>query len=135
MEPPIDKPVDSAVSERTLLVLNTIGRNIRRLRLEGGLTLQALAERTGLSPSMLSLLERGMGALLDRPASHGDDMVSRRADELVFQTEAGVMRRGLNHDQVRNIEIAINEYAPAPATRRSLRGRRTTSSASSLTAA
>src|SRR5271165_1488673 len=45
--------------EETADVLATIGRNIRRLRNERGLTLQALADQTQLSASMLSLLERG----------------------------------------------------------------------------
>jgi transcriptional regulator with XRE-family HTH domain len=36
-----------------------VGNRIREMRVERNLTLQALAERTGLSSSMLSLVERG----------------------------------------------------------------------------
>jgi transcriptional regulator with XRE-family HTH domain len=39
--------------------LAAIGNRIRDLRGQKGLTLQALSEQTGLSPSMLSLVERG----------------------------------------------------------------------------
>jgi quercetin dioxygenase-like cupin family protein len=112
-------------------VLSTIGRNIRKLRTEGGMTLQGLADRTKLSPSMLSLLERGktgpsigtlvviaaslgaqMSDLMGHAGSASDDMVSRVRDQPVIQTQPGVKRRILKQDQARAIEIAINEYEP-----------------------
>jgi transcriptional regulator with XRE-family HTH domain len=126
-----DSLADGGVAEKTLNVLNTIGRNIRALRIDAGLTLQALADRTGLSPSMLSLLERGktgpsigtlvviasalgaqMSDLLDQVEAPEDSPVSRVEDQAVFRTEAGVTRRVLKHDRIRNIEIAMNEYEP-----------------------
>jgi transcriptional regulator with XRE-family HTH domain len=118
-------------NNETAGVLSTIGRNIRQLRVEKGMTLQALADLTGLSPSMLSLLERGrtgpsigtlvvvasaLGAqtsdLLGRLEGGLEDPVSRAADQRAFQTSAGVTRRILKQDQARGIEIAINDYRP-----------------------
>ncbi|MBV9236152.1 MAG: helix-turn-helix transcriptional regulator [Xanthobacteraceae bacterium] len=106
--------------EETADVLATIGRNIRRLRNERGLTLQALADQTQLSASMLSLLERGktgpsigtlvviasalgaqMSDLIDGERAAADDMVSRFADQPVVETAAGVTRRILRHDRAR----------------------------------
>jgi len=115
-------------------VLATIGRNIRRLRSEQGLTLQVLAKRTRLSPSMLSLLERGktgpsigtlvviasalgaqMSDLLEGDGGADDDVVSRVADQRVYETAAGVTRRILKHDRVRGVEVAMNIYKPGTA--------------------
>jgi transcriptional regulator with XRE-family HTH domain len=120
--------------DETALVLLAIGRNIRRLRGEKALTLQMLAEQTGLSPSMLSLLERGktgpsigtlvviasalgaqMSELMDQADPKDDGVVSRVADQPVFETGAGVLRRILKHDRAMGVEIAINEYAPGTA--------------------
>lgn len=111
--------------------LATIGARIRQFRIQKALTLQALGRVTGLSPSMLSLVERGktspsIGTLIvvcsalevhmsdlvaieDRTAR---DPVSRLGEQPVFQTSAGVRRRVLRADHVRGVEIAVNEYAP-----------------------
>ena len=85
----MDKLLEESVDDRTAGVLNTIGRNIRQLRMERSLTLQALAEHTGLSPSMLSLLERGktgpsIGTLVVIAASLGAQM-----SDLMDQTGSG----------------------------------------------
>jgi transcriptional regulator with XRE-family HTH domain len=120
--------------DETALVLLAIGRNIRRLRGEKGLTLQMLAEQTGLSPSMLSLLERGktgpsigtlvviasalgtqMSELMDQTTQTEGGVVSRVADQPVFETAAGVLRRILKHDRALGVEIAVNEYLPGTA--------------------
>lgn len=117
--------------EKTAGVLATIGRNIRQLRMDKGMTLQALAEQTELSASMLSLLERGktgpsigtlvvvasalgaqMSDLLDNSGAAEDDPVSYARDQQVFTTENGVTRRILKRDRVRGVEIAMNEYEP-----------------------
>jgi transcriptional regulator with XRE-family HTH domain len=110
--------------------LTTIGARIRQFRTQKGLTLQALGRLTGLSPSMLSRVERGktspsIGTLIvicaalevhmsdllarDRPAP---DPVSRVGEQPAFQTSMGVLRRVLRADHLRGVEIAINEYAP-----------------------
>jgi transcriptional regulator with XRE-family HTH domain len=121
-------------ADETADVLATIGRNIRQLRSEKGLTLQVLAERTRLSPSMLSLLERGktgpsigtlvviasaLGAqtsdLLAGDRGAADDIVSRVTDQRVYETAAGVTRRILKQDRARGVEIAINIYKPGTA--------------------
>ena len=111
--------------------LATIGARIRQFRTQKGLTLQALGRVTGLSPSMLSLVERGktspsIGTLIaicsalevhmsDLLAPHPVkvDPVSRVAEQAVFRTTEGVQRRILRDDRLNGVEIAINEYAPA----------------------
>jgi transcriptional regulator with XRE-family HTH domain len=114
-------------------VLASIGQNVRRLRTEKGFTLQALAKRTRLSPSMLSLVERGkagssigtlmvlasaldveMGDLLGESARE-DDLVSRVKSQRVVETADGVSRRIVRNDRQRGVEIAVNEYRPATA--------------------
>ena len=111
--------------------LATIGARIRQFRTQKGLTLQALGRITGLSPSMLSLVERGktspsigtlivicsalevhMSDLVAMDERSARDPVSRVDAQPVFQTSAGVLRRVLRADHVRGLEIAINEYAP-----------------------
>jgi transcriptional regulator with XRE-family HTH domain len=111
--------------------LATIGARIRQFRSQKGLTLQGLGRVTGLSPSMLSLVERGktspsigtlivicsalevhMSDLVAVEERTARDPVSRLAEQPVFQTSAGVLRRVLRADHVRGLEIAINEYAP-----------------------
>jgi len=107
-----------------------IGNRIRDLRRLKGMTLQALAAGTGLSLSMLSLVERGktspsigtliaissaldvhMGDLLAPAAKAPHEPVSRAKDQPVFQTPEGVRRRILRDDRQNGVEIAINEYA------------------------
>ncbi len=111
--------------------LQAIGSRIRGLRSSRDLTLQELGELTGLSASMLSLVERGktspsIGTLVaisyalgvhmrdlvsgDRPTE--PDPVSRRDDQPEFHTPSGVRRRVLRDDRQRGLEVAINEYAP-----------------------
>jgi transcriptional regulator with XRE-family HTH domain len=106
--------------------LVTIGARIRQFRTKKGLTLQALGRITGLSPSMLSLVERGktspsIGSLIVVCSAlevHMSDLVavedgsSRVAEQPVFQTSTGVVRRVLRADHLRGVEIALNEYAP-----------------------
>ena len=130
----MNKIAEVSPGGETADVLATIGRNIRALRNERGLTLQALAEQTRLSPSMLSLLERGktgpsigtlvviasalgaqMSDLLDSNRANGDDIVSRAADQRVYETAAGVTRRILRQDRTRGVEIAMNVYKPGTA--------------------
>jgi transcriptional regulator with XRE-family HTH domain len=111
--------------------LVAIGSRIRSVRSSRNLTLQELGELTGLSASMLSLVERGktspsIGTLVaisyalgvhmrdlvsgDRPAE--PDPVSRREEQPEFHTPSGVRRRVLRDDRQRGLEVAINEYAP-----------------------
>ena len=119
------------ISVETADTLETIGARIRDLRTKKDQTLQTLAGLTGLSPSMLSLVERGktspsigtlivIASALDVHMSdllaedHGDSRnpVSRASEQPIFETTQGVLRRVLREDRTRGAEIAINEYAP-----------------------
>jgi transcriptional regulator with XRE-family HTH domain len=110
-------------------VLKTIGKAVRRLRAEKGLTLQVLSKRSNLSVSMLSLIERGkagpsigslvvlasvleveMTDLLGNGAPKEDKLVSRSKDQKSVQTSDGVTRRIVKTDPTHGLEIAINEY-------------------------
>ena len=107
-----------------------IGNRIRRLRTLKSMPLRALADATGLSMSMLSLVERGktspsIGTLIAICSAldvHMVDLlapahqlpvepVSRAADQAVFRTDEGVQRRILRDDRSNGVEIAINQYA------------------------
>lgn len=113
-------------------VLTTIGLTIRRLRIEKGMTLRNLAERTRLSASMISLLERGraspsigtmvvlahtfgvdMAALLGPDVVRNNhDIVSRAKSQRRIRTGGGVTRRIVKIDDKRALEISINEFDP-----------------------
>lgn len=118
-------------SAQALDTLAAIGRRIRELRARQGMTLLTLGEMTGLSSSMLSLVERGktspsIGTLIVICSAlkvHMTDLLGKEerpaplpvipvADQPVFTTPEGVSRRILGDDRVRGIEIAINEYEP-----------------------
>lgn len=122
----VSRPLDSA--EDTIAL---IGNRIRDLRTMKSMPLRALAESTGLSMSMLSLVERGktspsigtliaicsaldvhMGDLLAPAKLVPVEPVSRVADQPVLQTKDGVERRILRDDRLNGVEIAINQYAP-----------------------
>jgi transcriptional regulator with XRE-family HTH domain len=108
-----------------------IGTRIRDIRTMKSMPLRALAESTGLSMSMLSLVERGktspsIGTLIAICSAldvHMADLlapanlvrvspVSRVAEQPVLQTREGVERRILRDDRANGVEIAINQYAP-----------------------
>ena len=120
--------VGTARAESTLRM---IGSRIRQIRTERSLTLQALGQETGLSASMLSLVERGkaspsVGSLVAISAALGvhltdlfsadegpaSDPVSRQADQPVYQLRPGSEKRILRNDPVLGIEVAINAYEP-----------------------
>lgn len=131
--PAVESLADRA-ARATAGLLETIGRNIRARRVARGLTLKALADRTALSPSMLSLLERGrtapsigtmvviasaldveMGELMDGKAAAENGPVTRAAEQPEFVTPEGASRRVLKRDRARGIEIALNVYPPGAA--------------------
>jgi transcriptional regulator with XRE-family HTH domain len=108
-----------------------VGDRIRLLRSERNLTLHALAERTGLSSSMLSLVERGkttpsigtlvaissalgahMSDLFDNRADKPQEPVIRMDDQPVFVTAEGVKRRVIRTDNDQGIELVFNDYEP-----------------------
>lgn len=126
MERPSAELNDNAA--RTLIA---IGQRIRELRKARKLTLQALAASSGLSTSMLSLVERGLaspsiGSLIVVSEALGTTMfdllvgendqnaglVARWKDARTIETDEHVVRRLLRDDPGRGVSIAFNEYAP-----------------------
>ena len=111
--------------------LAQIGTRIRILRAERSLTLQGLGEATGLSPSMLSLVERGRAApsigtlvaissalgihmadlFTDRTA-RPDEPVVTAENQRVFVTATGVRRQIARTDEEHGVEVALNDYEP-----------------------
>jgi transcriptional regulator with XRE-family HTH domain len=110
--------------------IRRIGAVVRETRKQRGMTLNALAEQTGVSVSMLSMLERGvaspsigtlvsvtsalglhMANLFASPESPADP-VSRVKDQIEFETAEGVIRRIVHNDNLRGVEFVVNEYQP-----------------------
>ncbi|HLG81919.1 MAG TPA: helix-turn-helix domain-containing protein [Bradyrhizobium sp.] len=119
------------IAETTANTLAAIGLRIRELRQSRGLTLQELAEVSGLSTSMLSLVERGraspsigsliviasalgvsMSDLLISGADGDEKIVVRAAEARVVETAQHVVRRLMRDDRSRGVSVAVNEYAP-----------------------
>lgn len=123
------------VAHETDALVAAIGARLRGLRQSRKMTLLELAERTGLSSSMLSLLERGkaapsIGTLVAIGSALGvstaeilagpkpplpDAAVSRRADQPVHATPDGVQRRVLRSDAGHGVEISMVEFEPGTA--------------------
>ena len=109
-----------------------IGIRIRELRKQRGMTLVGVAERTGLSASLLSMVERGrtspsigtlvavaralgvhMSELFNPAVAPAEPDPVRRADsQQAYETAEGVLRRIVQADTDRGFEFAINEYGP-----------------------
>lgn len=121
----------TSLGDSTEDAIALIGTRIRDVRTLKGMPLRALADQTGLSMSMLSLVERGkaspsigtliaicsaldvhMADLLAPVSLVRQSPVSRAEDQPVVQTRAGVERRILRDDRANGVEIAINQYAP-----------------------
>lgn len=119
------------VDATTATALTAIGVRIREIRLAREMTLQSLATACGLSPSMLSLVERGraspsigslivianalgvqMSDLIVDQKNDDEKLVVRADEQQVIETATHVMRRLVKEDRTRGISIAINEYAP-----------------------
>lgn len=114
--------------------LRQVGRRIRDARLRRQLTLVEVGRRTGLTPSMLSMVERGVaapsiGALVaigaalkvpmaalfgPLPARSGLPVV-RRGAQRVVTTGRGAQRRLLVRDAHDLVEMAENTYLPGAA--------------------
>lgn len=111
--------------------LAKIGGRIKELRHTRRLTLQSLATATGLSSSMLSLVERGkaspslgtllricsaldvqMSDLFDFVPNVTRDVVVRNKDHPFLHTTQGVTRRIVRSDHARGIEFVVNEFSP-----------------------
>ncbi len=127
-----DHVVDSV--EDASAALHIIGGQIREYRMHRGLTLEALGQATGLSASMLSLVERGkaspsIGSLVAISSALGvhmtdllspedqppPDPISRKENQPVYHSAQGPERRVLRDDRARGLEVAINAYEPGTA--------------------
>jgi transcriptional regulator with XRE-family HTH domain len=119
-----DRDVDAA--EQTML---HVGARIRAMRLRQQLTLRDVAERTGVSVSMLSMLERGVstasvGTLVAVASALGVHMydlfahkdgadgspVTRLTEQTVVRLGQGTTRRVAHNDADAGLELAVNEY-------------------------
>lgn len=127
-----DQPTE-ATNENASRTIRAIGRRIRDMRKARAMTLQQLAEASGISSSMLSLVERGLaspsigslivvGEALGKNMSdllaaddHSDDLVVRGTEVEAIVTDNEVVRWVLKEDRNHGISIAINEYAPGTA--------------------
>jgi transcriptional regulator with XRE-family HTH domain len=111
--------------------LAALGHRIRALRQQHGLSLEALAERSGVSISMLSTVERGrkvpsilvMGQIataLDTPIGRLVDedgaprvIVLRAAEQRVIKDRAGIERRSLS-PVLPGVEFELLRFTMAP---------------------
>lgn len=127
----IDLHATEEVTETTASTLAAIGLRIREIRQAQGMTLQQLGQESKLSPSMLSLVERGraspsIGSLIVISNALGVTMsdlvtsnvpqestpVVRAEDQQIVETANHVVRRLIRQDRARGVSIAINEYEP-----------------------
>ena len=108
-----------------------IAKRVRELRAAQGLSLEALATRTGVSRSMLSLIERGessatavvleklaaglgvaLASLFDAPSAEAEP-VSRRASQVQWRDSAsGYVRRNVSPAGNSPIQIVDVEFPP-----------------------
>ncbi|ODN72319.1 helix-turn-helix domain-containing protein [Methylobrevis pamukkalensis] len=128
MDMPSEGGLDS-VADATASALAAIGNRIREARLGRGMTLQAIAQVSGVSPSMLSLVERGraspsigslivianalgitMSELVATPEVREDRLVVHSEDAPIVETAKHVVRRMLREDRERGVSVALNEY-------------------------
>jgi transcriptional regulator with XRE-family HTH domain len=119
------------LTDATAAALTAIGLRIKEIRLARGMTLQTLSEASGLSPSMISLVERGraspsIGSLVVIASSLGvmmselvraeptpeEKLVVRASETKPIETAQHVIRRVLREDRTRGLSVAVNEYAP-----------------------
>ena len=77
---------DSDAAEQTMLL---VGARIRAMRLRQQLTLRDVAERTGVSVSMLSMLERGVFLA---PSAYEAGFLSSAHDEAVVEATLAAAR-------------------------------------------
>jgi transcriptional regulator with XRE-family HTH domain len=115
--------------EAVVRTVTDIGRRIRDAREASGLTLRAVSAATGLSTSMLSLVERGrtspsigtlvsicdaLGLPMASLFAGGDDAdaVLIRHDDTVSHSAEGLTRRIILDDRQHGLEVSEHVYAP-----------------------
>lgn len=128
MDVPVEGSLDAG-ADTTASTLAAIGNRIRKARLARNMTLQAIAQVSGLSPSMLSLVERGraspsigslivianalgitMSELVSTPEARENRLVVHSDEAPIVETAKHVVRRLLREDRERGVSVALNEY-------------------------
>lgn len=121
----------AAEAERTI---RKMGARVRSLRKQQNLTLKSLADRTGVSVSMLSMVERGLASAsvgtlvsvstalgvhmseLFAPGDETDRSPVTRAEEQVTVTSGtGGEQRIAYRDARSGVELAVRQYLPGGA--------------------
>jgi transcriptional regulator with XRE-family HTH domain len=121
----------AAVQEETEKTFATIGMQIRKMRQRRRMTIQQLADASGLSASMLSLVERGLTSpsllsltaigrnlgislaeMMSSQHTEAEEAVTRVQDMPMLETPDGILRRVLRQDRKRGVTITYNEYGP-----------------------
>src|SRR5690625_3829524 len=111
-----------------------VGAKIRARRKDIGLTLNELSARTGVSVSMLSMLERGVAGasigtlvavatalrlqmydLFESQAEEVRSPVSPREAQTEDQTAEGGLRRMARHSRIDGLAMVVKETAPGTA--------------------
>ncbi|WZU36049.1 hypothetical protein Rruber_05562 (plasmid) [Rhodococcus ruber] len=114
--------------------ISRIGARIRARRQDEGLTLNDLAQRTGVSVSMLSMLERGLASasigtlmavtsalriqmhdLFEEEHEASASPVTRKKDQPEILSSEGVLWRLAHSSPEEGLEVTVNEYAPGTA--------------------
>ena len=128
---PATRPANGFEAERTIRMM---GARVRLLRKQQNLTLKSLADRTGVSVSMLSMVERGLasasvGTLVSVSAALGVHMsdlfgpgdetdrspVTRADEQVTATTGAGSVQRIAYRDPRAGVELAMQQYVPGGA--------------------
>ncbi len=115
-------------------MLRAVGSRLRRTRQSQQLTLDIVASRSGLTAAMVSMVELGRVApsfgtliaiasaldirlsdLFDVGEQGAKESVCREEDQPLLETSVGVLRRIVQVDQARGLELVINHYEPGTA--------------------
>jgi transcriptional regulator with XRE-family HTH domain len=119
----------AAVQEETEKTFALIGQQIRKMRQRRRLTIQQLADASGMSASMLSLVERGLTSpsllsltsigrnlgitlaeMMSGQINDTDEAVTRIESVPFIKTPDGILRRVLRQDRKRGVTITYSEY-------------------------
>lgn len=123
----MSRPSKKRTAVATAELLRSVGRKIRMKRVERGYTLQRVADQTGISAAMLSLVERGktapsvgtlvaISSVLDLrvPEILGNiapaEQVLTKLASQVTKNLHGVLHRVVTDDNAHGLQITINEY-------------------------
>ncbi|GEM_PF-1021111 len=127
----IPESAKAAVQEETEKTFALIGQQIRKVRQRRRMTIQQLADASGLSASMLSLVERGLTSpsllsltaigrtlgitlaeMMSGQLNEPEEAVTRLESMPLLKTPDGILRRILRQDRARGVTITYNEYGP-----------------------